>query len=156
MTDRGFWVTGLAKSLNVRRLMYQPLIWSAVHGNEARRLGTALDAEDLQRLADTLVDGVRRNIELARDFLGRQMLVDKAQAIELSGSQARDALLNLWVGRLAAWPPIGLRQAVPILPSDSRPAQHFTQPPEHRVLRVTLMTSSAVAPDFQRICGISG
>jgi hypothetical protein len=84
--DRGFWVTGLATSLNVRRLMYQSLIWPTVHGNETRRLGTALDAKNLQRLADALIDGMRRNIELVRDFLGRQMFVNQAQAIELSGS----------------------------------------------------------------------
>jgi hypothetical protein len=66
--------------------MYQSLIWPTVHGNETRRLGTALDAKDLQRLADALIDGMRRNIELARDFLGRKMLIDKAQAIELPGS----------------------------------------------------------------------
>ena len=43
----------------------------------------ALDAEDLQRLADALVDGVRRNAELGRDFLRDEMLVD-----EHAGSRA--------------------------------------------------------------------
>jgi hypothetical protein len=71
ITDRGFWVTGFAKSLNVRRLMYQSLIWSAVLRDETSGLSTPLDAEDLKRLADALVDGVRRDIELGRDFLGR-------------------------------------------------------------------------------------
>ena len=64
MTDRGFWVTGFAKPLNVRRLMYQSLIWPAVPRDEPGRLGAPLDAEDLQRLADALVDRVRRNVEL--------------------------------------------------------------------------------------------
>ena len=59
MTDRGFWVAGSLVRLNVRRLMYQSLIWSAVLRDEARRLGAALDAEDLERLADALIDGVR-------------------------------------------------------------------------------------------------
>jgi hypothetical protein len=76
---------------------------------------------------------VRRNSKLARDFLGRQMLVDQPQAIQLSGGQPSDSLLNVLVGCYAVWPPIAVRQAVPILPSDPRPAQHFTQPPEHRV-----------------------
>jgi hypothetical protein len=51
--------------------MYQSLIWSAVLRDETSGLGTPLDAEDLKRLADALVDGVRRDIELGRDFLGR-------------------------------------------------------------------------------------
>jgi len=71
MTDRGLWVTGLAKSLNVRRLMYQSLIWAAVLRDEPRRLGAPLDAENLQRLADSLVDRVGGNAQLARDFFGR-------------------------------------------------------------------------------------
>ena len=49
--------------------MYQSLIWPAVLGDDARGLGAALDAEDLERLADPLIDGVRRNVELGRDLL---------------------------------------------------------------------------------------
>src|SRR2546423_14399380 len=56
MTDRGLWVAGLDGGLNVRRLMYQSLIWSAVLGNKARCLGAAFDAERRQRLTHTLVD----------------------------------------------------------------------------------------------------
>jgi hypothetical protein len=122
MTDRGFWVTGFAKSLNVRRLMYQSLIWAAVLGDEPRRLGAPFDAEDLERQADALIDRVGRNVEFARDFLGRQMLIDKSQAIELTGTEPADPLRDRFIGRQAAGPPIGVRQAVPILPSDSRPA----------------------------------
>jgi hypothetical protein len=50
--------------------MYQSLIWPTVPRDEARRLGAPFNAEDLQRLADALVDGVRRNFELGRDLLG--------------------------------------------------------------------------------------
>jgi hypothetical protein len=68
--------------------MYQALIWPPFAildaGNEARRLGTPLDSKDLQGAADPLIDGVRRYIELGCDFLGRQMRVDQAQAIELT------------------------------------------------------------------------
>jgi len=46
-------------ALNVRRLMYQSLIWPAVLGNEARRLAAALDAQDMERAANALVDRVR-------------------------------------------------------------------------------------------------
>jgi hypothetical protein len=81
MADRGFWVTGLWLGGNVRRLMYQPLIWPFRLGNDARRLGAALDSEDGERLADTLVDRVRRDVELRRDFLGAKMLVDEEQAV---------------------------------------------------------------------------
>ena len=58
------------------------------------------------------------------------MLVDQLQAVELAGGQALDTLLDRFVGRQAAWPPISVRQAVPILPSNFRSAQHVTQPPE--------------------------
>jgi hypothetical protein len=84
MTDRGFWFGAIRAALNVRRLMYQSLIWLFVAGDSAGSLRTALDAEDLKGLADALVDSMRRNVELGRDFLGVQMLVDKKQAIELT------------------------------------------------------------------------
>ncbi|MES2136402.1 MAG: hypothetical protein V4502_05000 [Pseudomonadota bacterium] len=85
MTDRGLWVAGLGGGGNVRRLMYQPLIWSAVLGDEARRLRSALDAKDRKRLADALVDGVGGDIELGGDLFRRQMLVDESEAVELAG-----------------------------------------------------------------------
>jgi hypothetical protein len=100
--DRAFWVPFGLVRLNVRRLMYQTLIWSAHPRDETRCLRTAVDAEDLQRAANALVDGMGRNIELDRDFLGRQMLVDQAQAIELARTQPRNpggelGLKILWI-----------------------------------------------------------
>jgi hypothetical protein len=44
-------------------------------GDDARRLRSSLDAEDSQRLADSLIDGVRRDVELVRDFLRAEMLI---------------------------------------------------------------------------------
>jgi len=90
MTDRGSWVTLFGLGGNVRRLMYQPLIWPRILGNDPRCLRTALDTEDRQRLANSLVDGMGRNPELGGDFLGAEMLVDEAKAIELGGGQFRD------------------------------------------------------------------
>ena len=87
---RGLGLAGFGECLNVRRLMYQTLIWPAVLGDQARRLRAALDAKDLQRLADALVDGVRRNVELGGDFLGAEVLVDKPEAIELGGGKPGD------------------------------------------------------------------
>ena len=75
--------------------MYQTLIWSAVVGDEAGGLGPALDSQDVERAADALVDGVRGNVQFAGDFLGRQMLVDEAQAIKLAGAQPRNAARDL-------------------------------------------------------------
>jgi hypothetical protein len=69
MTDRGLWVAGLFVGGNVRRLMYQSLIWAFDLGNDACRLRPALYAEDSQGLANALVNRVRRNAELGRDFL---------------------------------------------------------------------------------------
>jgi hypothetical protein len=59
--DRGLWVACGMGSLNVRRLMYQSLIWPAVLRDQARRLSAAGNAENLQRLADSLVDRVGRD-----------------------------------------------------------------------------------------------
>src|SRR5687768_5657164 len=91
MTDRAHCVEVGAARLNIRRLMYQTLIWPAVLGDEARGLGPALDSEDMERAADALVDGMRRDVELGRNLFRGQMLVDQPQAIELAGAQPRDA-----------------------------------------------------------------
>jgi hypothetical protein len=72
--------------------MYQSLIWAAVLRHDARGLGTALDAEDLQCLANALIDRVRGDQQLSGNLFRGQMLVDKAQAIELPSRQARHAL----------------------------------------------------------------
>ena len=69
MSDRGLWVTAGSLCLNVRRLMYQPLIWPTVLGYDARSLGAPPHTQCVKRLANTLIHGVRRNVELSRDFL---------------------------------------------------------------------------------------
>jgi len=71
--------------------MYQSLIWPSVLGDHSSRLRPALDAQRRERLANALVDGVRRNAELGCDFLGIEMLVDEEEAIELARSQSGDA-----------------------------------------------------------------
>ena len=81
----------------MRRLMYQTLIRAAVLSDEPGGLGAAFDTKGLQRVADTLVDGMRRNVEFDRNFLRREVLVDEPQAIELTGGQASDALGHLLV-----------------------------------------------------------
>jgi hypothetical protein len=58
IADRGFWVARGVLRLNVRRLMYQTLIWLRVLRDDARGLGSAVDAEDLQGLANPLVNRV--------------------------------------------------------------------------------------------------
>ncbi|HEX4801449.1 MAG TPA: hypothetical protein VFU91_09765 [Sphingomicrobium sp.] len=69
--------------------------------NDAGRLLAGVDTENLQRLPHALVDGVRRNPELRRDFLRAQMLIDETKAVELSGSQAGDPLLHRVGGGMA-------------------------------------------------------
>ena len=69
IADRGFRVRRFRSAGKVRRLMYQPLIWSTVLRDHTRRLSPALHAEDLQRLPDPLVDRVRRNAKLRRNLL---------------------------------------------------------------------------------------
>src|SRR6476469_1376026 len=87
MTDRVLWLAGLVVGWNVRRLMYQPLIWLVVLSNDQRRLRAAFDAEGRDRLADALVDRVRGNPQLAGDLFRIQMLVDEPQAVELPRRQ---------------------------------------------------------------------
>jgi hypothetical protein len=91
--------------------MYQSLIWSAVLGDDARGMGAALDAEDVQRLTDALVNGVRGDSELGSDFLGIEVLVDKAQAIELACGQAGHFLRDEVVLRRVFWSIGGVRHA---------------------------------------------
>jgi hypothetical protein len=76
-TDRTVGVPQGCAALNVRRLMYQSLIWSMHLPDHACRLRTAFDAKYLQGSADALVDGMGRDPELEGDFLGRPMLVDQ-------------------------------------------------------------------------------
>jgi len=79
--------------------MYQPLICRIVAGPHRRgdhsgRFAALIDAQDMQRLAHPLVDGMRRNTQLERDFLGRQMLVDQRQALTLSIAKPRHAIVD--------------------------------------------------------------
>ena len=84
IADRGLWVAGFAWCLNVRRLMYQTLIWTTVLSDQPGGLRAAFDTKNLQRFTNPLVDRVRRNIELDRDLFRRPMLVDETQAIKLT------------------------------------------------------------------------
>jgi hypothetical protein len=77
--------------------MYQTLIWPAVAGDDAGGLGPALDAEDVKRATDALVDCVRGDLQLGRDFLRRQMLVDEAEAIQLTRAQPSNTVCDLRV-----------------------------------------------------------
>jgi hypothetical protein len=60
-----------------------------VVGNDTCGLLARLDAEDLKRLANALVDRMGRNSKLGRNFLRRQVLIDKSETIELAGAEAR-------------------------------------------------------------------
>jgi len=83
MTDRGLGLAVDAAKLNVRRLMYQSLIWSGILRDDARGLRPAFDPEDVKRAADSLVDGVRRDAEPAGDFLRRLVLDQEIEHLPL-------------------------------------------------------------------------
>ena len=97
MTDRSNWLAEPGAGLNVRRLMYQSLIWSTVLGDHARRLGPPFHSKRLQRVADSLVYCVGRDAKLDGDLLGREVLVDQSQAIELAGGQPAHSLGDLMI-----------------------------------------------------------
>jgi hypothetical protein len=102
--------------------------------NDPRRLRTALDSKDRQRVSDPLVDRVGRNPKLGGDFLGAEVLVDEAEAIELGGSQFRDAQCDRVIRQVLKSSPIIVRQAVRILQSCPHLAQHRATP-EPRVFQ---------------------
>jgi hypothetical protein len=76
--------------------MYQSLIFSFVGAGVLRHepgsLSAPLYTQYREGLADTLVDGMRRNIEFRGDLFRVEMLIDKAEAIELPRTQPRNAL----------------------------------------------------------------
>jgi hypothetical protein len=111
IADRAFLLAPVARSLNVRRLMYQSLIWFAVLSNDARRLRSPADAERLQGLANALIDRVRRDSELDRNFLGRQMLIDQPEAVELPLRQSGHAIRNIWLDFRGVFPDRGIRHS---------------------------------------------
>ena len=77
--------------------MYQSLIWLMIAGDDAGSLGTAFDAEGLERAANALVDGVRRDAERGRDLLRRKVLVDEKKAVELPAGELRDSRSQIFV-----------------------------------------------------------
>src|SRR4051794_1944937 len=119
MTDRGFGLALGARGLNVRRLMHQPLIWSAVLRDDARGLRAALDPKDLKCLADALVDGGRREVERRGVLLGREMLVDGPQTADVARRRACDPPRHRMVIGGAAISVGGVRQPRRLLQSKS-------------------------------------
>ena len=69
ITDRGIGFAGFCLDGNVRRLMYQSLIWPLVVRHDARGVRAPFDAKYGEGLADALVHRVRRDLELCRDLL---------------------------------------------------------------------------------------
>jgi hypothetical protein len=80
-------------------------------GDNAGRLRTTADAERLQGLANALIDGVRRDSELDRNFLGRQMLIDEPEAVELPLRQSGHAIRNIWLDFRGVLPDRGIRHS---------------------------------------------
>jgi hypothetical protein len=132
MTDRGFWVARVRLGGNVRRLMYQPLIWLGILSDDPRRLGAAADSEDLERLTDSLVDGVRGDSKLGRDFLGAKVLVHQPEAIELTRGQPPHAFSHGIVRCTLRSRPITVRQAARFYQANPHLAQ-YSATPEQRV-----------------------
>jgi hypothetical protein len=69
IADRALFVARPGIRLNVRRLMYQSLIWRTMLSHESSRLAPPRDLQDVESLPYALVDRMRRNPELDRDFL---------------------------------------------------------------------------------------
>ena len=69
ITDRPTSLVFWGAMLNVRRLMYQPLIGARGLRDHAGGLRTPFDPKDMKRTAHPLVDGVRGNAEFLGNFL---------------------------------------------------------------------------------------
>jgi hypothetical protein len=132
MTDRAFRVIPVLVARNVRWLMYQSLIWPRILRYDPCRLSAPLDPKDRERLADPLVDCVRRDSELGCDLLGIEVLVDKEEAIELAARKARNARRHVTVCPLSCSSLAVIRRAVEVLQASPHPAQHCATP-EQRV-----------------------
>ena len=83
---------------------------------------SGVDAERLQRLADALIDRMRRNPELGRDLLGAQVLIDQAKTIELAGRQPGNPLRHRVVSGIVRSVLTVARHVIPILQSDPHTA----------------------------------
>ncbi|HJR82514.1 MAG TPA: hypothetical protein VJ775_01175 [Sphingomicrobium sp.] len=59
IADRPGGVRSGSWNLNVRRLMYQSLIWLVLARDDAGRLGSTVDAQRLKSKTDALIDGMR-------------------------------------------------------------------------------------------------
>ncbi|HEU4876256.1 MAG TPA: hypothetical protein VFT07_00230 [Sphingomicrobium sp.] len=75
MTDRPVLMIRGRTAVDIRRLMYQPLIWLLAFGGRGQRhdprcFAALFDAQNLQRLANPLVDRMGGNAKVERDFLG--------------------------------------------------------------------------------------
>lgn len=81
----------------MRRLMYQPLIWLVMPGDDARGLRATFDAERLESETNALIDRMRRDVELGGDLFRRKVLVDEEKAIELALGELRDSLSQFFV-----------------------------------------------------------
>ena len=100
-------LSGSAAGVDVRRLMYQPLICSGRprkrRRDQARRLAAPLDAKLVECAADALVDGMGADPQLGGDFLAAVMAIDQQQAFDLAfGSaepQANPDRSNRWTPR---------------------------------------------------------
>ena len=64
--------------------MYQSLIWLVMLRNDAGGMRAPFDAERLQGETNALIDSMRRDVELGRDFFRIEMLVDEQKAVELA------------------------------------------------------------------------
>jgi len=128
MTDRGFWLAGTGLLLNVRRLMYQSLIWSLMAGYDPRRLRTAFYPEDSKGLSNALVDGVRGDMKLRRDFLGTEVPVDEQETVELPGAQPGDSLSHQVPRSRITGSARRLMRSVRIVQCNTHPAKHAVLP----------------------------
>ena len=96
MTDRPLVVAGAGGGVDIRWLMYQPLICRVLlrlkrRRDHPRRHAAPFDPQDVERLAHPLVDGVRRYAQFEGNFLRRQMLIDQNKALPLPFAQAGHA-----------------------------------------------------------------
>jgi hypothetical protein len=89
--DRAVFLSELSRRVDVRRLMYQTLIYGVIGRNliryHSRGIASPLYTELVQGAANALIDRMGADPQFGRDFLAAVMAINQQQALDLAFSK---------------------------------------------------------------------
>jgi len=89
--DRAVFLSEPGSRVDVRRLMYQTLIYGVIHGelirDHARSIAPPLNVELFQCATDPLIDRVRADAQFGCDFLAAIVAINQQQTLDLALSE---------------------------------------------------------------------